>query len=1279
MPKAKTGSGSRRAIKVASERFTRAGSAEGSTIDLLRVHEVLADLIPITIDVVRARDLVAFTVDAFRCELRAGGVRVPALRAKRGEDARLVVHFTYQHLGELAVYEALRKGEKQTEYDELHPKEPAGKPRAHHDKPDRADARPDAPTRVLPSRATRLAFDVAQDEEIEFSIAGMLDALGRLPLRVAGVGAGGTLLDDEGPVLHLPGGVSAVLAASGVVLRRTAKKRDVPAVESAADLAGVMRNLRTVRSRQANAMGTAVTTAIDKLARDDETVTLDGIDVRVAPLAGHERLITEGRKMVRPAKQPYVSKPPDADQTAIEAPFRLVISPDKGAGWAHSNEPVAAAGAPQRVELWHTRLGRRPTNDKNVPVDGPTDDRPSEARIIRALWTRDRELRKDWAKSKVWKHDNEPFRMSLDSADRNMLVRQTSEGLRGRRRRIITPEPVQARALWLSTLGAWLDLHGKWKTEPYSDAEWASILSWDHVAPWGRDQYVRVVYPGYLFPFGHKAALVKITERKIKDAKAVDPDRPIVAGLYQRKFLVVGQPVRPYDTADLPFIELRVAPLVTPDLYPDPGGGQDSFFWPQVDGKDFRWTLHARDHEDRPVKLHTPLLWVAEHYATPDKPSEILSLHQAYDSSPFHVVAAHGQKVAFAKAAHSGDTTNEAAEIDFGGEARLGTARPYMRTANVALPAVQQLSPVQQPITIRYATTYVDDGGFGGTGNTGEVWAEVAGAIPNLEFGDNGASSKGAGGFVQPSLPIEGLSRLTGTVGDVAGMQTKSFNPEVFLGGLPKLFGLIPLVDILDLAGLDEAPKVIAEQLARVEGLLKDLERIQRTAQETAAAATKLAGQAKADAEKFAAKLEKAADAFVKAVESLLNAERAAIESAMPKLIEDLDELLPDFEKVAPTVGPRLREELRKYHRVLREVIQDAKLIEQVVRSLTGLDPSTVEARFHYEWRPKMKNWVVGGGTVLEVPADGFVLDVDGRASGKGEMSVEVLAELRDFTLNLLPGTELVRAHFDRIAFHSGSTGKSEIDVVFGGLEFVGILGFIETLKQVIPLDGFSDPPYVDVTPEKLKAGFTLALPNVAIGVFALSNISIGADLEVPFLGKSLTVGFDFCSRERPFTLQVTFIGGGGWFGLRVSPDGLDVLELGLEAGATLSVDFGVASGSISAMIGVYMRLEGKAGSLAGYFRLRGEVDVMGLISASIELYLELKYDMPTGKMTGSATITVEVEVLVFSGSVRIHAERRFAGSNGDPSFRQLMDVKKRATTSPAWSKYCSAFAEEIA
>ena len=76
------------------------------------------------------------------------------------------------------------------------------------------------------------------------------------------------------------------------------------------------------------------------------------------------------------------------------------------------------------------------------------------------------------------------------------------------------------------------------------------------------------------------------------------------------------------------------------------------------------------------------------------------------------------------------------------------------------------------------------------------------------------------------------------------------------------------------------------------------------------------------------------------------------------------------------------------------------------------------------------------------------------------------------------------------------------------------------------------------------------------------------------FLGDGVTVGFYFCTKESPFRLTVMCIGGGGWVGLRASPKGLVLLEMGLEACACLSVDLGVASGSVSISVGVYLRLE---------------------------------------------------------------------------------------------------------
>ena len=119
-------------------------------------------------------------------------------------------------------------------------------------------------------------------------------------------------------------------------------------------------------------------------------------------------------------------------------------------------------------------------------------------------------------------------------------------------------------------------------------------------------------------------------------------------------------------------------------------------------------------------------------------------------------------------------------------------------------------------------------------------------------------------------------------------------------------------------------------------------------------------------------------------------------------------------------------------------------------------------------------------------------------------------------------------------------------------------------------------------------------------------------------------------------------------------------------------------------MAGVYFKLETNddgdiEATLSGYFRLRGEVDVLGLISASIELYLELTYETATGKAVGRATITIEVEVFFFSFSVSVSAEKKFAGSAGDPSFEDVMGLHTLAPpgSERPWNTYCHAFADD--
>ena len=148
-------------------------------------------------------------------------------------------------------------------------------------------------------------------------------------------------------------------------------------------------------------------------------------------------------------------------------------------------------------------------------------------------------------------------------------------------------------------------------------------------------------------------------------------------------------------------------------------------------------------------------------------------------------------------------------------------------------------------------------------------------------------------------------------------------------------------------------------------------------------------------------------------------------------------------------------------------------------------------------------------------------------------------------------------------------------------LEFVGALAFVDTIRRLLPADGFSDPPAITVTPEGIQAGFSLGIPTVGVGVFSLQNLSLSAALSLPFVGKPAGLRFALSSREHPFLVTVTLFGGGGFFALGVSAAGVEEIEASIEFGGNISLNLGVASGGVYVMAGVYFKMSDEQGHRA--------------------------------------------------------------------------------------------------
>lgn len=973
---------------------------------------------------------------------------------------------------------------------------------------------------------------------------------------------------------------------------------------------------------------------------------LPGLTLRVSPLA------TPWGEAAPEDRDP---EPPSERETAIEAPYRLVVSPSVDEAFVHDATPT---GPPDRPELWRTHLTVRPVEGERAGA-GKT--------IVRGLWNRDRD------------HPDPPFPQAPTPADRTAIVDQTHGGNPANAR-----TPLEVASLRLSSLGAWFDWTGAWDFP-------ADVVDYRHQAFMGRDGYVRVVYPGFLYWCGHRCYLVKVTEREVRHRATP------VAYLWQRWFLLVRQPTRTYPPSerDNPFGRVSVSPLVTPDIDPPPPGVEP--FVPTRNGVPFPFTLTTVDRGGQTQSWSAPLVFV--HAGAPEGRPVVHRADLVPDLyRPVQVIPGRGQTLAVAEPVRAGDTSVEVTHLVFTGtiDVEEVTSRPSLASMRAVVPSMRHLAPQAPAVDLELAKPYLlhglprralDAPPVPGAPNSGELVLALTSPPPAVDFS---TGSDRAGGFVSPNLSVQGLSRALGAVGEdgtgPSAFEAGRFDPkELLSGAFPKLFGLFDLLELLQEAGFDEAPAFVSDALDALTRLLTEAQRLQAALGEAQARlAAEVAAATHGGAQAVAQQARDALDAHAGALGAHLGDLVAAVQGlpgstdplrdASAALAADLQPLLDAL--ALPGFPAALRASLTTPVQVLRTLTDLVGSAAGLVELLEGVVGGQVTARL--SWRPLISAWGLPGIPAIFDPQDdhGLHLDVEVTASATAPPSVAVVAEIVDFHLNLVGDAEtaLMRLEFRRIGFHAGSSGKPEVDVVFGGMGFLGPLSFVERLRELIPFDGFSDPPYVDVGVEGVTAGFDLALPNVAVGVFSLENIVLGADARVPFLGDAMTVGFRFCSKDAPFRLTVSAVGGGGWLGLRASPKGLVLLELGLEAAAALSVDLGVASGSVSVAVGVYLRLEAANGVLTAYFRIRGEVDVLGLISASITLELSLTYEFPTGKLVGRASLVVEVEVLFFSASVEIVVERRLAGSKGDPTLRDVMPPDDDGSNAD-WALYCDAFA----
>jgi hypothetical protein len=985
---------------------------------------------------------------------------------------------------------------------------------------------------------------------------------------------------------------------------------------------------------------------------------------------------------------------PSRLETSIEMPYRLMISPNHAVAWQNSQQAKSFAGL---TELWHARLALK---DDQGQISEISRLQPAP---LRAIWSPDYNPNKfiaddppvfgkpdpDWGMLTPMTPNDRHQLVILTSAFHG-FVKDTNDHT------TYAPQPFFAEQMMLSPLGAWLKSRGEWdppvpfkpiwilsqpsttrvskwdnylkdfthlqpllvqqpgkrtrKTAADANVEallnslpgmaganaailrpgsnepqgaqivqlagselnavlWPQLLGitgaplnleeWTHIATQGRDHYVRIVYQGYLYPFGHRASLVKVTERKIRDVSLPGGGTTPLAYLVQHMYIVVRQPQRFYNTAEvkglmihggreMPLTSIRLTTLVTPDIAEPTGPSHipntTYSFWVRLGSgaspnDDFKFHAIAEDLAGNRIDMTAALVFVITGEGHLD---QVVSGYN--NSSEERACLVPAQAVTYAPAVASGANQNTSLttnKLYFDtqpgpNDKAYGGFLPQLYMADVKLPAVEAMIGKPAETLIAYYPKYLSQDPNNTTGLFAQIVKETASHVQTLDKLLSEFSADQAGGFATPNLSISGLTSQYGPLaGDLAKAAQDVFDPSDFFNDVKdaaKLFGTLSLADLLGPLTMGAgAPKI-----------------------------------------QF------------------------------------------DHKKLADP-PPSLKEQLT----VTLDWTPEVKDLDFGIVTFHA-DRNNTPAKLEVHGKVQK---------IVELPPTGTP------DAGQAEMN----GSLTDFRIELLHVVEVLFAKF---AFSSVTGQKLNVTVDLDTdtpVRFIDDLQFVDDLRKAIPPGLFGDGPSLDINATRVKAGFSLGLPPVGVGVFSLKDVVMAAFIELPFLDGKPLFDFSFSSREHPFNLTVMIFGGGGFFHLQIDTLGVKMLEAALEFGASASIDLGVASGGVHIMAGIYFSIQRKdfgdgkgevdAATLAGYLRMGGELSVLGLISVSLEFYLIFAYEFAKNAAYGRATLTVKVEVLFFSTSVDITVEKRFGGSGGDPTFLDEF------TSSSVWSDYAGKFA----
>jgi anion-transporting ArsA/GET3 family ATPase len=273
-----------------------------------------------------------------------------------------------------------------------------------------------------------------------------------------------------------------------------------------------------------------------------------------------------------------------------------------------------------------------------------------------------------------------------------------------------------------------------------------------------------------------------------------------------------------------------------------------------------------------------------------------------------------------------------------------------------------------------------------------------------------------------------------------------------------------------------------------------------------------------------------------------------------------------------------------------------------------------------------------------------------------GERRASLVGTLRRFNLNLLTkSTHFITVDFHSLQFRSVNGSAPDCKVDIHEVRFGGDLSFLDSIRKYLSPD---QGPFLEFRDNAIVAGFRFALPPIDTGGMTIRDARLEFAISIPFNGEPVRFRFGLSRKSDPFVVAITLMGGGGWFALGIGADGVDLIDIGIEAGLAGSISVGPVSGFGRIMVGVFLRKDASKGTtLGGFVDIFGKVSVIG-ISVTLIANLTLSYNFQARLAEGDVEVIIRISLWLVDIEFRFHVHREFSTSGGATGILTRPSVK---------------------